>query len=262
MERPRPPELQVQPRGRVRQALVCPYCRDQVGRRGAVGCAGPACGAVYHAACWEEVRAELGRCAIPGCGHTAARPLGVWGYWARLVRLLLAALLFARRAATHAAEVAVQVEREGRSLADRLGPWGRPLDGTPWERENRPVTAVPLLLGLGGAALACAQVVPEALAGGISGPGLAGLLAVIGGGCLLLAFFAFALVFHLVWLPALFLVTRAARLGRRVFAGELAALERGAAPATGAAAAVGPDPQRDPKRDPKRDPQRDLQREG
>jgi hypothetical protein len=38
------------PRTRLEEALVCPYCRDVVTRRGVVACARRGCGALYHLA--------------------------------------------------------------------------------------------------------------------------------------------------------------------------------------------------------------------
>lgn len=82
--------------GRVRTALRCPYCHDQVTRRGALSCARPACGALYHRECWDEVAAWDG-CAALGCGGREAREVSGLGYLVRVARLLAAALLFPRR---------------------------------------------------------------------------------------------------------------------------------------------------------------------
>ncbi len=82
--------------GRVRAALRCPYCHDQVGQAGAVGCARPACGALYHRECWDEV-ARWDGCAALGCGSRDAREVSAIGYLVRVARLLVAALLFPRR---------------------------------------------------------------------------------------------------------------------------------------------------------------------
>lgn len=82
--------------GRVRAALRCPYCHDQVSRAGAVGCARAACGALYHRECWDEV-ARWDGCAALGCGSREAREVSAVGYLVRVARLLLAALLFPRR---------------------------------------------------------------------------------------------------------------------------------------------------------------------
>lgn len=82
--------------GRIRAALRCPYCHDQVGRVATVGCARPGCGALYHRECWDEV-ARWSGCAALGCGSREAREVSAAGYLVRVARLLLAALLFPRR---------------------------------------------------------------------------------------------------------------------------------------------------------------------
>jgi len=94
------PELTVHTRARdrVREALVCPYCRDQVARDDVVACAAKACGALYHRECWEHCRTEFGSCAALGCGSTTHRELGSVGYLYRLLRLFVAAILFPPRA--------------------------------------------------------------------------------------------------------------------------------------------------------------------
>ena len=85
-------------RARIRQALVCPYCRDEV-ERGAesVGCVRDGCGAIYHSECWEECSADHGSCAVFGCSSQRAAPLSSAGYLLRLLRLLAAALLLPPR---------------------------------------------------------------------------------------------------------------------------------------------------------------------
>jgi len=95
-------------RARIRQALVCPYCRDEV-ERGAesVGCVRDGCGAIYHSECWEECSADHGSCAVFGCSSQRAAPLSSAGYLLRLLRLLAAALLLPPRL------VAAVEERDG-----------------------------------------------------------------------------------------------------------------------------------------------------
>jgi hypothetical protein len=83
---------------RVREALRCPFCRDAVGRKGAVACARRGCGATYHRECWGECATDYGGCAVFGCGSTSSRELTTVGFLLRLARLLLAALLFPPRA--------------------------------------------------------------------------------------------------------------------------------------------------------------------
>lgn len=83
---------------RVREALRCPFCRDAVGRQGAVACARRGCGATYHRECWGECATDYGGCAVFGCGSTSSRELTTVGWLLRVARLLLAALLFPPRA--------------------------------------------------------------------------------------------------------------------------------------------------------------------
>lgn len=83
---------------RVREALRCPFCRDSVGRRGAVACARRGCGATYHRECWGECARDYGGCAVFGCGSTSSRELTTVGFLLRVARLLLAALLLPPRA--------------------------------------------------------------------------------------------------------------------------------------------------------------------
>lgn len=98
---PRPPAPEPSPqddspdsRSRLRRALLCPYCHDDVGRKGAVLCARDGCGAVYHRDCWHECVEQYGACAVYGCESTRSRELSVRAYVARVARLLLATLLF------------------------------------------------------------------------------------------------------------------------------------------------------------------------
>lgn len=97
---PEPASSEQGPRSRgerVREALRCPYCKDGVGRSGAVACARRGCGATYHRECWEECRASYGGCAVFGCGAVRSRELTALGWALRFVRLALAALLFPPR---------------------------------------------------------------------------------------------------------------------------------------------------------------------
>ena len=100
-ESPRPaPELRLEParpRSRLRQALVCPYCRDAVTRQGTVACARRGCGALYHRECWEECARSYGGCAVYGCESKTSKEVSAAGYALRLVRLLVAAILFPPR---------------------------------------------------------------------------------------------------------------------------------------------------------------------
>ncbi len=85
------------PRTRLGQALTCPFCRDSITRRGTVACARRACGALYHRECWEECVASYGGCAIYGCESKRAKEVSLAGYFFKILRLALAALLFSRR---------------------------------------------------------------------------------------------------------------------------------------------------------------------
>jgi hypothetical protein len=96
--------------GRVRAAMRCPYCHDQVGRQDALACARRGCGALYHRECWEEC-ARWGGCAALGCGSREAREVSALGYVVRVLRLVLAAVLFPRRV------VGALVANEGASIA-------------------------------------------------------------------------------------------------------------------------------------------------
>ncbi len=102
-------------RSRVRQALVCPYCRDEVKRRGTVACGRRKCGALYHRECWEECATQYGGCAVYGCESRRSREVSVAGYVFRLLRLFVAALLFpprlARAMRRHHDEGAVSIFR-------------------------------------------------------------------------------------------------------------------------------------------------------
>lgn len=83
---------------RVRQALVCPYCRDDVTRSAeSVLCARDACGALYHSECWDECRSFHGSCAVFGCDSTEAGEVSSLGYLLRLLSLLVTAILLPPR---------------------------------------------------------------------------------------------------------------------------------------------------------------------
>ncbi|MCA8923977.1 MAG: hypothetical protein KDD82_19360 [Planctomycetes bacterium] len=90
--------VQRRARDRVREALVCPYCRDQVVRDDVIACASRSCGALYHRECWEHCQTEYGSCAALGCGSTALREISAAGYVYRILRLFVAAILFPPRA--------------------------------------------------------------------------------------------------------------------------------------------------------------------
>lgn len=83
---------------RLRQALVCPFCRDAVDREGTVICARARCGALYHRECWDECAKHYGGCAVFGCSAKKCREVTAAGYVLRLARLALAAVLFPPRA--------------------------------------------------------------------------------------------------------------------------------------------------------------------
>mgnify|MGYP001226537006 CR=1 FL=1 len=95
--RPHPAPEARSRRGRVRAALRCPYCRDEVGRRGAVACRRAGCGAVYHRACWAECLVGHGGCGVYGCGAPHSRELSGMGWAWRVMRLTLAALVLPPR---------------------------------------------------------------------------------------------------------------------------------------------------------------------
>jgi hypothetical protein len=87
------------PRSRLDQALLCPYCRDTVTRRGTVACARRGCGALYHRDCWQEVVSSYGGCAIYGCESKKAKEVSAAGWVIKMVRLILAGVLLPRRLA-------------------------------------------------------------------------------------------------------------------------------------------------------------------
>ncbi|MCO5167091.1 MAG: hypothetical protein M9894_12120 [Planctomycetes bacterium] len=114
---PRPPR-----RARVREAMRCPFCRDDVARAGAVGCARRGCGALYHAECWEECAASYGGCAVFGCGCEEATGVTRTALLVRALRLLVAAALFPPRmleALRQEGEGVAAVHRALREDADR-----------------------------------------------------------------------------------------------------------------------------------------------
>jgi len=96
---------------RLRAAMTCPYCRDGLEHE-ALLCGRPGCGAAYHPECWSECHTGYGGCAVYGCGHTAAEPIGRFALRRRLLRLVVAAALFPPRA------VASLRELDGQSLRD------------------------------------------------------------------------------------------------------------------------------------------------
>ena len=98
------------PRSRLRRALLCPFCRDEVTRKGAVICARRGCGALYHRECWDECATQYGGCAIYGCESKKSREVSAVGWLLRLVRLVVATVLFPPRA------LSALREREGKSL--------------------------------------------------------------------------------------------------------------------------------------------------
>ncbi len=85
-------------RGRLHEALVCPYCRDAVDREGTVICARTKCGALYHRECWEECHVSYGGCAVYGCSSRRCREVSAAGFAVRIAKLLVAAALFPPRA--------------------------------------------------------------------------------------------------------------------------------------------------------------------
>ncbi len=78
---------------RLRAALTCPYCHDQLDDEALV-CDRDGCGAYYHEECWNECRRDYGGCAIYGCGTATAHAVGRFALQRRVWRLLVAAALF------------------------------------------------------------------------------------------------------------------------------------------------------------------------
>jgi hypothetical protein len=124
------------PRSRLGQALVCPYCRDGVGRRGAVACARRGCGALYHRECWGECAKSYGGCAIYGCGSAQAHEVGLVGYLLRAARLVGQAFLSPPRMA----------RRLGAAASERIQEVREVGTDSFWKR----VLAIPLLGALAG----------------------------------------------------------------------------------------------------------------
>lgn len=109
-------------RARVREAMRCPFCRDDVAQTGAVGCARRGCGALYHAECWRECSTSYGGCAVFGCGSKDATGVSRTAFLVRLLRLVLAAVLFPTRvleAIRSEGEGVAAMRRALRSDADR-----------------------------------------------------------------------------------------------------------------------------------------------
>jgi hypothetical protein len=109
-------------RARVREAMRCPFCRDDVPQAGAVGCARRGCGALYHAECWSECASSYGGCAVFGCGSREATGVSRTAFLVRLLRLAFAAFLFPTRvieAIRQEGEGVAAMRRALRSEADR-----------------------------------------------------------------------------------------------------------------------------------------------
>jgi hypothetical protein len=125
---PTPLEVRVEPtaRGRAREALRCPYCRDDA-TRVVLACARPGCGAHYHAECWDECRTTFGGCAVLGCGSREVRGVGRLRFLGRFVRLLLAAWLFPPRL--------LRALREGGDARPELRARARRLAAELWSAE-------------------------------------------------------------------------------------------------------------------------------
>jgi len=96
---------------RLRAAMTCPYCRDGLEREATL-CGRPGCGAVYHPECWEECHTGYGGCAVYGCGHTTGNAIGRFALQRRLVRLVIATVLFPPRAVAKLRELERQSFRE------------------------------------------------------------------------------------------------------------------------------------------------------
>jgi hypothetical protein len=204
-------------RSRLRRALVCPYCRDDVGRKGALACGRRGCGALYHRECWEECAAQYGGCAVYGCGSKKAREVSLVGWTIRIARLLLAAILFPPRVAR------VLRERQGERVAAtwrRAFEIARPLLVSPDPRKNGPLKLIVCLVSVSLALLLLSWAIELVDTWGreregrfVFGAGVVGMLA-----------FPFLLPFTIAFFVALvFLMARA--LGA-AFRDELAALGR------------------------------------
>jgi hypothetical protein len=114
-------------RSRLHQALVCPYCRDEVERQGVVICARDKCGALYHRECWDECSKQYGGCAVYGCSAKRCREVSAAGYVLRIAKLLLAAALFPPRAVralrNNETESAASIYRRAVTSARRIYAW-------------------------------------------------------------------------------------------------------------------------------------------
>lgn len=104
-------------RDRLREALTCPWCRDDVQRSAtSVVCSRDHCGALYHTECWDDCRELHGSCAVFGCDATEAEQVTRLGYLIRLLSLLLATILLPPRVL----RAARTLEQHGfRSVFDR-----------------------------------------------------------------------------------------------------------------------------------------------
>jgi hypothetical protein len=128
-------------RARVREALVCPYCRDAVARKGTVACARRGCGALYHRECWEDCQEHYGGCAVLGCESRHARGISLAGYFWKLLRLVLAALLLPPRVLRAVARDDALTAGERASLATRALDYAKRLDPRHVKREDMLVCA-------------------------------------------------------------------------------------------------------------------------
>jgi hypothetical protein len=203
--------------------MRCAYCHDDVGRGGGVACAA-ACGATYHAACWDEHRAAAGRCAIPGCASTETRAFGALGRLSRVLRLLVAALLFGRRAAARVVTVGAEAERESESQLAFLGRWAEV------PRKSGPAHPVQkLALGIAACAwVALLVVFLPRVSGGLTDLALEALAALIF--CVWASVLSLGLLHLLVFLPVVHLGVRAWNLLRGFLRREVTALERQGVP--------------------------------
>jgi hypothetical protein len=207
-------ELEGTLRGRVRQALTCPYCHDAVAREGeVVECARDRCGALYHQECWEECSAGHGSCAVFGCCSTRAAPVSSLVYVLKVLRLVMAALLVPKRLAE------IVEERENESLGSqiaRLSSVAFPsLDPADHYGAQKMIAYLLASLFL---AVTLVRVLP-----GMLPPGMEPLVPIFAPSLVLLGAFLLPAVVMVVSVTIL-CVTRALVLGLR---GEIAALERG-----------------------------------
>src|SRR5579862_7983026 len=74
-------------RSRLLQVLLCPYCRDEVEREGAVVCARLGCGTLYHLECWNECSRLYGGCGVYGCESTRSKEISGFSYVLRFARV-------------------------------------------------------------------------------------------------------------------------------------------------------------------------------